>query len=199
MIAYSSPSPNFSTFDKEAQDGWHFTVAFFGGSLTWVALSSDPQKTFYHVIIGQKLEETYPEVRFKFIDAAIGGTGSQLGIFRWTDLKELSAFGYNGQIVKHLNTCVPLAFGSQNGFPRTPEEEDWLATTRAERDAEITITLGPVMRLPAKDLGQGQGIFAPAFRRVGQRPDGIMELLTLITDAHFPSTLHEPCEKLLIS
>lgn len=82
MTAYSSPTPDFAAFDKRARDGARLTVAFFGGSLTWGARSSDPQKTSYRALIGQKLEETYPEARFKFIDAAIGGTGSQLGVFR---------------------------------------------------------------------------------------------------------------------
>ena len=82
MTAYSSPTPDFAAFDKKARDGQHLTVAFFGGSLTWGARSSDPQKTSYRALIGQKLEETYPKAHFTFIDAAIGGTGSQLGVFR---------------------------------------------------------------------------------------------------------------------
>ena len=46
------------------------------------ARASDPQKTSCRAMIGLKLKKTYPEARFKFIDAAIGGTGSQLAAFR---------------------------------------------------------------------------------------------------------------------
>ena len=75
-------APSFSNFDKRARSGKNMTVSFFGGSLTWGARSSDPQKTSYRAIISRKMEETYPKAHFKFIDAAIGGTGSQLGVFR---------------------------------------------------------------------------------------------------------------------
>ena len=33
-------------------------------------------------MVGRRLEERYPDAHFKFIDAAIGGTDSGLGIFR---------------------------------------------------------------------------------------------------------------------
>ena len=75
-------TPSFEDFDQRARNGENLTVAFFGGSLTWGARASDPQKTSYRAIIGRKLEEAYPKAHFKFIDAAIGGTGSQLGVFR---------------------------------------------------------------------------------------------------------------------
>jgi lysophospholipase L1-like esterase len=75
-------TPSFDDFDQRARNGENLTVAFFGGSLTWGARASDPQKTSYRAIIGRKLEEKYPKAHFKFIDAAIGGTGSQLGVFR---------------------------------------------------------------------------------------------------------------------
>ena len=72
-------TPSFEDFDQRARNGENLTVAFFGGSLTWGARASDPQKTSYRAIIGRKLEEAYPKAHFKFIDAAIGGTGSSAG------------------------------------------------------------------------------------------------------------------------
>jgi len=78
----AAATPSFADFDRKAQDGEHLTVAFFGGSLTWGARASDPQKTSYRAIIGRKLEAHYPKAHFTFVDAAIGGTGSQLGVFR---------------------------------------------------------------------------------------------------------------------
>ena len=56
---------------------------FFGASLTWGANASDPNLTSYRALVGARLEKAYPKARFKFWDAAIGGTGSQLGVFRF--------------------------------------------------------------------------------------------------------------------
>jgi len=56
---------------------------------------------------------------------------------RFTDPGELAALGYTGQVVKHLNACVPLGCGAEIEFPGTNEEEVWLAAASAERDAEI--------------------------------------------------------------
>ncbi|MFA6293483.1 MAG: SGNH/GDSL hydrolase family protein, partial [Victivallales bacterium] len=80
--ADSGATPSFEKFAKRAEKGERLTVVFFGGSLTWGARSSDPNKTSYRAIVGQKLEEKYPNARFKFVDAAIGGSGAQLGAFR---------------------------------------------------------------------------------------------------------------------
>ncbi len=69
-------------FNQRAENGDALTVVFLGGSLTWGANASDPNKTSYRALTGEKLREYYPQARWRFIDAAIGGTGSQLGIFR---------------------------------------------------------------------------------------------------------------------
>lgn len=73
---------SFYRFDKEARAGKHLTVAFFGASLTWGANATDHARTSYRARIAQKLEKRYPDAHFKFIDGAIGGTGSNLGVFR---------------------------------------------------------------------------------------------------------------------
>ncbi len=78
----SAATPSFEDFAKRAEAGENLTVAFLGGSLTWGARSSDPQKTSYRGIIGRKLTEKYPKAHFTFVDAAIGGSGAQLGAFR---------------------------------------------------------------------------------------------------------------------
>ena len=70
------------TFCQRAAAGERLTVAFFGGSLTWGANATDPNRTSWRARIGARLEATYPKAHFKFVDAAIGGTGSSLGIFR---------------------------------------------------------------------------------------------------------------------
>lgn len=81
-IATIIAAPNFHDFDDSAKAGENLTIAFLGGSLTWGARSSDPQKTSYRALICQKLKEIYPQAHFTFIDAAIGGTGAQLGAYR---------------------------------------------------------------------------------------------------------------------
>lgn len=75
-------SPGFAEFDRRAKDGERLNVVFFGASLTWGANATDPQQTSYRAVVARRLEDTYPQARFKCWDAAIGGTGSQLGVFR---------------------------------------------------------------------------------------------------------------------
>lgn len=81
--AESSQAMNtYAGFDQRAQSGESLSVAFFGGSLTWGAQATDPLRTSYRALVSQRLKQTYPKARFEFWDAAIGGTGSQLGAFR---------------------------------------------------------------------------------------------------------------------
>lgn len=75
-------TPSFADFDRRAEAGESLTVAFFGGSLTWGAMASDPQKTSYRALLGKRFAARYPKAHFTFVDAAIGGTGSRLGVFR---------------------------------------------------------------------------------------------------------------------
>ncbi|HUX02898.1 MAG: SGNH/GDSL hydrolase family protein [Phycisphaerae bacterium] len=75
-------TPGFADFDRRAQQGERLNVVFFGASLTWGANASDPQQTSYRGQVARRLEEAYPSAHFKFHDAAIGATGSQLGVFR---------------------------------------------------------------------------------------------------------------------
>jgi lysophospholipase L1-like esterase len=74
--------PSFADFDSRARAGERLSVVFFGASLTWGANASDPQRTSFRGQVADRLEAKYPQARFKFWDAAIGGTGSQLGVFR---------------------------------------------------------------------------------------------------------------------
>lgn len=39
-------------------------------------------KSSYRALVGQKLQGRYPKAHFTFVDAAIGGSGAQLGAFR---------------------------------------------------------------------------------------------------------------------
>ena len=72
----------FADFDRRARAGEALTVVFFGGSLTWGANATDQLHTSYRARLVQRLESAYPSARFHGEDAAIGGTGSMLGVFR---------------------------------------------------------------------------------------------------------------------
>ena len=76
------PPASFAAFDVAARAGERLTVAFFGASLTWGANATDHARTSYRARVAEKLEARYPQARFTFIDGAIGGTGSDLGVFR---------------------------------------------------------------------------------------------------------------------
>lgn len=62
--------------------GEEANVVFLGGSITWGAGAVDPQKTSYRALVSSWLEDQFPKATIKSIDAAIGGTGSKLGVFR---------------------------------------------------------------------------------------------------------------------
>lgn len=74
--------PSFQTLRDKIESGGPVQVVFLGGSLTWGANASEPQTTSYRGQIARRLLERYPQTQFRFHDAAIGGTGSDLGTFR---------------------------------------------------------------------------------------------------------------------
>jgi lysophospholipase L1-like esterase len=80
--AQTARPASLADFDRRATAGEPLSVVFFGGSLTWGANASDPQRTSYRALMGQYLQTRYPKSSFSLHDAAIGGTGSKLGIFR---------------------------------------------------------------------------------------------------------------------
>lgn len=77
-----SMKASFAEFGRRAREGEALSVVFFGGSLTWGANASDPQRTSYRALMADYLRQKYPRAPLAFHDAAIGGTGSKLGIFR---------------------------------------------------------------------------------------------------------------------
>jgi lysophospholipase L1-like esterase len=58
------------------------TIAYFGGSITAGAGASNGEKTSYRALVGQWFAATFPQAAVTNLDAAIGGTGSDLGAFR---------------------------------------------------------------------------------------------------------------------
>jgi lysophospholipase L1-like esterase len=84
VIAITSPlsAATAPSFHARAEAGEALTVVFFGASLTWGANATDPQRFSYRADVARRLAARYPKAHFTAVDAAIGGTGSQLGVFR---------------------------------------------------------------------------------------------------------------------
>jgi lysophospholipase L1-like esterase len=78
----SAREASFADFDRRARAGDALSVVFLGGSLTWGAAATDPMQTSYRALLGRRLQEFYDNPRIVAHDAAIGGTGSHLGVFR---------------------------------------------------------------------------------------------------------------------
>ncbi len=75
-------SASFAEFDRKARAHEPLSVVFFGGSLTFGANASDPETTSWRGLMMDYLRKKYPNTPFHFYDSAIGGTGSNLGMFR---------------------------------------------------------------------------------------------------------------------
>lgn len=58
------------------------TMVWFGGSITAGAGASNGDKTSYRALVGQWFQTAFPKSVVTNINAAIGGTGSDLGAFR---------------------------------------------------------------------------------------------------------------------
>ena len=81
-VAAEGKPASFPDFDARAKAGEALTVVFFGGSLTWSANATDPNVTGFRGLVARRLAAKYPKARFRFVDASLGGTGSNLGMFR---------------------------------------------------------------------------------------------------------------------
>lgn len=58
------------------------TIGYFGGSITEGAGASNPEKTCWRALTTAWFREQFPDATISEINAAIGGTGSDLGAFR---------------------------------------------------------------------------------------------------------------------
>lgn len=79
---HAASGGSVASFCERAEKGERLTVAFLGGSLTWGANASDPNRTSWRALVGRKLEERYPRAHFRFVDAGIGASSSLLDVFR---------------------------------------------------------------------------------------------------------------------
>lgn len=80
---------------EQAEKGGQIRCVFFGGSLTWGANASEPNETSWRGRTMEYLIRKYPKSQWAFHDAAIGGTGSELGVFRL----ERDVLGFKPDIV----------------------------------------------------------------------------------------------------
>lgn len=62
--------------------GERVTVAYLGGSITWGATSTDPLKYSWRALTTDFLQKSFPVAHVNAVDAAIGGKGSELAVFR---------------------------------------------------------------------------------------------------------------------
>lgn len=58
------------------------TIVYLGGSITAGAGASQPDATSYRGLVGRWFVQTFPRAKVTNVNAAIGGTGSDLGAFR---------------------------------------------------------------------------------------------------------------------
>jgi len=136
----ASPAADFGDFDRRARAGEVLNVVFLGGSLTWGAQATDPQLTSYRALTSRRLEARYPVARFRFWDAAIGGTGSQLAAYR-----------LERDVLARQPDLVFLDF-TVNDFPHNPPDADKLASYESlvrrliGRGAAVVQVILPLMR-----------------------------------------------------
>ncbi|MBZ4189288.1 SGNH/GDSL hydrolase family protein [Niabella beijingensis] len=89
-------------FDKIRQ-GKEIVMAFIGGSITQANLC-------YRLQTARYLEQLYPSARFKWINAGVSGTGTDLGAFR---IRE--------QVLQHKPDLVFIEFAVNGAYPDAME------------------------------------------------------------------------------
>lgn len=150
---FGGPSPSFAGFAQRATAGEPLNVVFFGASLTWGANATDPQLTSYRARVARQMEEAYPQAHFTFWDSAIGGTGSQLGVFR-----------LERDVLRHHPDLVFLDFSANDDiYNDTPEQ---LASYESLIRRIVTEGHAPVVQMI---LPFGDNIQAADFDRMKRR------------------------------
>lgn len=93
---------------KRAKRGEDLIIGFFGGSITMGSVSSTPE-TCYAYLVFDWWQKTFPEAKFSYVNAGIGGTTSQFGAARvYEDLLQynpdfvITEFSVNDEDNKHF-------------------------------------------------------------------------------------------------
>ena len=80
---------------QKAACGQDLTIGAIGGSVTEALASSDPLKASYGGLLTQWMQEQFPCIRVRFVNAGLGATGSVIGVHRAAD----QLFPYEPDIV----------------------------------------------------------------------------------------------------
>lgn len=133
-VAGYAKESSFEDFDRRAKAGERLSVVFFGASLTWGANASDPQLYSYRAQVAKRLEAKYPAAHFHFWDGAIGGTGSQLAVFR-----------FDRDVLAHQPDLVFLDFSANDGI--NDADTETLASYEALVRRVITDAHAPLVQV----------------------------------------------------
>ncbi|MBN1558521.1 MAG: SGNH/GDSL hydrolase family protein [Lentisphaerae bacterium] len=138
---------SFAEFDRRAKNGATLDVVYLGGSLTWGANATDPNRTSWRALTGRYLQERYPDACIRNHDAAIGGTGSYLGLFR-----------LERDVLRHDPELVFLEYTVNDGVtgnsPERAASYETILRTLVSRGIPVEVVLLGVKRLydPAQPL-----------------------------------------------
>ena len=94
-----TPRGGLPNFYAKAKKGATVTVAFIGGSIT-------QGEYCYRLQITKYMEQAFPEVRFKWINAGVSGTGTDLGAFRIQE-----------QVLQYKPDLVFIEFAVNGAYP----------------------------------------------------------------------------------
>lgn len=136
LVPLCAAPATIADFAAKAAKREPLSVVFFGGSLTFGANASDPGTTSYRGLMMQWLRARYPHTPIDFHDAAIGGSGSQLGMFR-----------LERDVLRHQPDLVFLDFTVNDGSEDTDIQPlaSYERIIRTLREADIVVM--PVIML----------------------------------------------------
>lgn len=97
---------------KRATNDKTLTAVYFGGSVTAGACASVPDETSWRGLNGEYLVKRFPEAEVKNVRAAIGGTGTGIGLFRMDE-----------DVIAHNPDLVFIDFTLNDAYQRYTLEE----------------------------------------------------------------------------
>ena len=138
---------------KKLISGEDVTVAYFGGSITEGAGSTDKKTKGWRSLVTNWLIETYPKSKITEVNATIGGTGSKPGIFRMDE-----------DVLDHSPDLLFIEFATNDSdIPGCEEYEEALIrrTLKKSPKTDIVLVLTSTQRLFEKTL---RGEFYDSYR-----------------------------------
>ena len=80
-MKYIAGIKRLRSFIKRAEAGEELVLGFFGGSITQGSLASSPELCYAYRVF-EWFRKEYPNARFHYVNAGIGGTSSHFGVSR---------------------------------------------------------------------------------------------------------------------